>query len=248
MKEPMIRRIDLKTQAKLKIQEYIASLDLEKSNKLPREEEFCRIIGVSRITLRSALNELEMEGLIHRRQGKGTFVNMTRRNMKLSFSPVGHFSDVISAAGFTPRLQPLLTEIIPADEKLAAALGINPGDEVIRDKKYFYADDVLCAYCEDHFARSLIGDMEIKALNTAGLSVFHYLYEITGRKVCWDKVDIAAVNTGLKKELALFGDKPLLFLRGTNYDEQDVPLVLIDEYVDTRILTFSQIRQRRINY
>ena len=88
MKEPMIKRIDLKTQAKVKIQEYIASLDLSKSNKLPREEEFCRIIGVSRITLRSALNELEMEGLVHRRQGKGTFVNITRRNMKLSFSPV----------------------------------------------------------------------------------------------------------------------------------------------------------------
>ena len=43
MKEPMIKRIDLKTQAKVKIQEYIASLDLSKSNKLPREEEFCRI-------------------------------------------------------------------------------------------------------------------------------------------------------------------------------------------------------------
>ena len=248
MKEPMIKRIDLKTQAKSKIQEYIASLDLSKSNKLPREEQLCQIIGVSRITLRSALNELEMEGLVHRRQGKGTFVNVTRRNMKLSFSPVGHFSDVISAAGFSPRLQPLTTEIIPADEKLAAALGIAPGDEVVRDKKYFYADDVLCAYCEDHFARSLIGGMELKELNSAGLSVFHYLYDLTGRKVCWDKVDISAVSSGQKRELAAFGDKPLLFLRGANYDEQDMPLVLIDEYVDTRILTFSQIRQRIINY
>lgn len=248
MKEPMIKRIDLKTQAKVKIQEYIASLDLSKSNKLPREEEFCRIIGVSRITLRSALNELEMEGLVHRRQGKGTFVNITRRNMKLSFSPVGHFSDVISAAGFSPRLQPLMTEIIPADEKLAAALGINPGDEVVRDKKYFYADDVVCAYCEDHFARSLIGDMELKELNAAGLSVFHYLYEITGRKVLWDKVDISAVDSSAKKELGVFADKALLYLHGVNYDEQDKPLVLIDEYVNTGILTFSQIRQRIINY
>ena len=40
----------------------------------------------------------------------------------------------------------------------------------------------------------------------------------------------------------------MLYLHGVNYDEQDKPLVLIDEYVNTGILTFSQIRQRIINY
>ncbi len=248
MKEPMIKRIDLKTQAKVKIQEYIASLDLSKSNKLPREEEFCRIIGVSRITLRSALNELEMEGLVHRRQGKGTFVNITRRNMKLSFSPVGHFGDVISAAGYRPRIEQLGLELICADERLAAALEIEPGQELVRDRKYFLADNEVCAYCEDFFPRSLIGDITVEELNAGGLSVFHYLYEITGRKVLWDKVDISAVDSSAKKELGVFGDKALLYLHGVNYDEQDKPLVLVDEYVDTGILTFSQIRQRIINY
>ena len=175
-------------------------------------------------------------------------MNITRRNMKLSFSPVGHFGDVISAAGYRPRIEQLSLELICADERLAAALEIEPGQELVSDRKYFLADDEVCAYCEDFFPRNLIGDISLEELKAGGLSVFHYLYEITGRKVLWDKVDISAVDSSAKKELGVFADKALLYLHGVNYDEQDKPLVLIDEYVNTGILTFSQIRQRIINY
>ena len=244
----MISRVDLKTQAKAKIRDYIRSLDLSESNKLPREELFCRMIGVSRVTLRSALSELEVEGLVHRIHGRGTFVNMTRMNMRLSFSPVGRFSDLIAEAGFKPRVQVLDVEVTEADARTAQALGIEEGREVVRDKKLFYADDEICAYCEDCFQRSLIGDRDPQELRDGYASVFHYLYEVTGRKVGWDKVELHCVSPSVKKELKVFGHRPLLQLHGINYDGQDRPLILIDEYVDSQILNFCQIRQRIINY
>ena len=244
----MISHVDLKTQAKAKIRDYIMSLDLSESNKLPREELFCRMIGVSRVTLRSALSELEIEGLVHRIHGKGTFVNMTRVNMRLSFSPVGRFSDLIEEAGFKPRVQVLDVEVIEADPQLAQALGIEAGREVVRDKKLFYADDEICAYCEDCFDRSLIGGRDPQELREGYPSVFHYLHEVTGRKVSWDKVELRCVPASAKKELKVFGHRPLLQLHGINYDWQDRPLILIDEYVDSQILNFCQIRQRIISY
>src|SRR5690606_19540059 len=43
-------------------------------HKLPSENDMIRAFGVSRITVRQALNDLEKEGLIFRMHGKGTFV------------------------------------------------------------------------------------------------------------------------------------------------------------------------------
>lgn len=42
---------------------------------LPKEEDLCIYFGVSRITVRRALADLELQGLVERRQGRGTFVN-----------------------------------------------------------------------------------------------------------------------------------------------------------------------------
>ena len=56
------------------ILKYIRTLNLDVNNKLPSEENLSKDLGVSRITVRSALNELATEGVIFRRQGKGTFI------------------------------------------------------------------------------------------------------------------------------------------------------------------------------
>lgn len=248
MAEPMINRLDLKTQAKRAILDYIASMDLHASNKLPREEKLCEIIGVSRVTLRSALDELASDGVVFRRQGKGTFVNRTRMEIKVSFNPAGHFSDMIRDSGYTPRIEMLAVDIIPADAQLADALHIAEGDEVVRDKKIFYADDAPCVYCEDFFERRLIGDRDPQEMLSQPISVFHYLYARTGRRVCWDKVELGAADSRMKEELSVFPDRPLLLLTGTNFDEEDMPLVVTCEYVDTCCLSFSQIRRRTIIY
>jgi GntR family transcriptional repressor for pyruvate dehydrogenase complex len=42
--------------------------------KLPSEKEFCRLFGVSRVTIRGAVQQLEILGLVETRQGGGTFV------------------------------------------------------------------------------------------------------------------------------------------------------------------------------
>lgn len=41
---------------------------------LPSERDFCLIYGTTRMTVRHALNDLEVEGVVYRLQGKGTFV------------------------------------------------------------------------------------------------------------------------------------------------------------------------------
>ena len=47
---------------------------LVKGDKIPNEYILCEIFGVSRLTLRQALKELESDGQIYRKSGEGTFI------------------------------------------------------------------------------------------------------------------------------------------------------------------------------
>lgn len=51
--------------------------------KIPSESELSELYGVSRITVRRAIEELAKEGLLTKRQGKGTYVNPPKLTRKI---------------------------------------------------------------------------------------------------------------------------------------------------------------------
>lgn len=53
-------------------------------DRLPTERALCDAYGVSRVTVRSTLQRLELDGYIHRRQGCGTFVSIPHMEQKLT--------------------------------------------------------------------------------------------------------------------------------------------------------------------
>lgn len=249
-----IQRVDLKTQVKEALHSYIQTLDLSKSNKLPREEELASMLGVSRITLRSALDDMAADGIIFRRQGKGTFVNTTFFEMKVSFNPVMHFSDMIINSGYQPSTRLLGYEIQPASKEVAEVLQLEEGEKVIVCTKVFFADSHFCALVEDYLPLSLMEEKDIADMENYGDSMFYFLYQKTGRKIMWDKVEIDVADSRkipvLHQCMQEYGseDKALLFLKGVNYDESDREVLYALEYIDTDILKFNQIRKRSIVY
>lgn len=66
----------LKEKIYQKIYEMIFSQNLAPGSRLPGEMELCRMMGVSRVTLRNALSMLEKEGMISRSRQKGTVVRI----------------------------------------------------------------------------------------------------------------------------------------------------------------------------
>jgi GntR family transcriptional repressor for pyruvate dehydrogenase complex len=63
--------------------------EVEADGKLPTERDLCARFGVSRRAVRRALDALETEGLVWRRQGKGTFVGQPP-------DPNGHLAAIIA--------------------------------------------------------------------------------------------------------------------------------------------------------
>ena len=65
------------------IVEQIETGNLQEHDKLPSERELCEIHDVSRTTVRQTMQELEKEGYIYKKHGKGSFVSPRVFNQSL---------------------------------------------------------------------------------------------------------------------------------------------------------------------
>jgi GntR family transcriptional regulator len=247
----------LSEKAKIYIRKYIKTMDLEKDNKLPNEDLLADLLGVSRITIRSALNDLASEGIILRRQGKGTFVNHEAMQIKVQLNPVVEFKQMITNSGYTPSVKLLSIETKKSDKTINCMLKL-PEDsdiDIAVVKKVFYANGHPCILCIDYFPNDLVpAGKEFEKIYNYETSIFEFLNDIAGRTVTWDKIEIMTTCSFNNNELedvfncSCDNIKPFLMIKGVNFDSDDNPLIYAEEYIDTDFIRFSMIRQKIINY
>lgn len=255
MPNPKLNVLTLSERAKLEIRGYISKMDLQENNKLPREELLAKIIGVSRITIRQALNDLAAEGVVFRRQGKGTFVNVDSLNIKVHFNPCMEFSQMIRNSGYQPSVKLGDIRKIPRDESICRLLHMEEKEELVVSEKVFLADGRFCAFCRDYFSALQVGDeASFKKFSHYEDSVFQYIYDVSGKKCEWDKVEIDTILSSDIEGLFRYADEkeignmPLLYLKGVNYDSDDRPVLIANEYINTSIIKYNIIRAKNISY
>lgn len=110
---------------------------------LPAERILCETLGVSRVTLRMALDMLAEQGLIIRRQGAGTFV---RSSIEHSLSSLTSFSEVLRHKGYKPGTKWLERELRPAQGDELLQLGLSPKAMVAQLTRLRSADGKVMAY------------------------------------------------------------------------------------------------------
>lgn len=114
--------IALYFQLKQIIMDKIRSGEWAAYSRLPTESEFSQTYEISRATVRQALNELEYEGYIMRKQGRGTFVKPMKIEQKLN--DFYSFSEEIRKMGYTPSTKVYDFQVIVSDEKLSSIMNI----------------------------------------------------------------------------------------------------------------------------
>lgn len=135
--------------------------------KIPNEFELCSKYDVSRITVRRALDELEKEGYVERRQGKGTFVSMPR--IEHSMSSFYSFSEMFREKGIVAGNKVMNFKQI--EESLPDLKG-----RVYYFKRLRYADEMLFAIEDTYLPAEQFPDL------TAGMLEEESLYEIMREK------------------------------------------------------------------
>ena len=107
--------------------------------RIPSEVELMNRYGVSRITVRHAINELVQEGYLVKRHGTGSFV-LPRKHDRHVVS-INSFTMDCLASGLTPRTEVLSLGRGRATESAAGFLNIAPGSGVILLDRLRYIND-----------------------------------------------------------------------------------------------------------
>lgn len=97
--------------------------------QIPTESELCRHFGVSRITVRKAIDELVKEGWVVRYRGRGTFVDPSAIRRPASVDLREIMNQVADIAAATQVRDVSVAEVMP-DEETQAALQLEVGASV----------------------------------------------------------------------------------------------------------------------
>jgi len=120
------------------IVESIEKKMLSEGDRLYGEIQLCEKYGVSRITVRQALKELEVNGYIVRERGKGTFI---RKKIEThSLQKVSSIVDELKSEGIKTVNKILENKVIIPDEKISKIL------ELGKDAKILFVKRVIFAY------------------------------------------------------------------------------------------------------
>lgn len=121
------------------LEKRIRARELSPGDKLPTEQELSRHFMVNRHTVRRALSDLQDKGIVESSQGRGSYVRRPSKPMRLHKRP--RFSEGVRRRGATPRTETLKLDVRPADSRVAAALGLRPGQPVVFLERRRFVDD-----------------------------------------------------------------------------------------------------------
>lgn len=111
------------------IHKNIKSGEFKPGEQLITENEFCETLGISRTTVRLALDKLEKDGLIIRRRGKGSFVS--DRKLKRNINYMYSFTENVLDAGVVPSSIVLTNGLEHADDNLCELFKLSEKDSLV---------------------------------------------------------------------------------------------------------------------
>lgn len=200
----------------------IAAGGLAPGSRLPTEAQLSLRFGVNRHTVRQAIKSLVDKGLVRVTQGSGTFVEA--RPLAYPISARTRFSEIVIGQARDPAGKLLGHRVAGADQRIAEALGLSPGDPVLRLESMHFADGVpiswaVVAFPMPRFARvaeiyGATGSITA-ALAACGVPDYRRAMTRVGATVA-DALDSA--------RLEIAEGRPVLEIESVNVDPQGVPV------------------------
>lgn len=207
--------VPLYFQVARQLEEAIETGTLPPGSRLPNEIDFAGRLGLSRPTMRRAIQHLVDEGLLVRKRGVGTQVVHTkvRRSIELT-----SLYDDLTAANQRPRTEVLANVVEPATGPVALGLNVPEGAPVLAVERLRYAQDEPLALMHNYLPADLV-ELSTEALAEHGL---YELLRTSGVHLRLATQTIGA-RTASAAEARLLAERrsaPLLSMTRTTYDDR----------------------------
>ena len=205
------------------LKEKIQSEVWKPGDQIPGEQDLCEMYGVSRTVVRQSLLELELEGLINRRKGKGTFISLPKISEGLVQKLTGFYQDMVER-GLNPVTRVLHQNVVPASEKVARFLDINPGDQVIDILRLRFINDepiqMVTTYVPFEMCPALA------TVDLTNRSLYEFLEKECGIFIAKGRRYLEAVlaNETEAELLGIERGAPLLMLDSISFSDSDRPI------------------------
>jgi GntR family transcriptional regulator len=193
----------------------IAENGRQPGDRLPGDNALCSMYGVSRTVVRQALSELEVEGVVIRDKGRGTFVAPAPANAGLIAGLTGLYEDV-AARGLELHSQVKKIGVVPADDSQAAALQIQVGDPVVHIERLRFVSDEPWVFAVNDLPHWAVAGLEHEDLTDR--SLYQVLEEEYGVRLLHGRRTVEAARAGarLARMLGMRSSDPLLVLRSVS--------------------------------
>ncbi len=189
-----LRRESLASQVEEILRRRFDSGELRPGDRLPGEHDLASEIGVSRATVRTAVDSLARQGLVVKRHGVGNFVGEGTR-LRNNLAEAEDFNVLMARQGFEPEVIFDSVERVVADADLVTALGLEPGAEVVRVAKRFRVEDTTVVLALWSMAVETLGaELSDRVLAEPSMTepLFDFLETHLGLSTAYQLADIGA--------------------------------------------------------
>lgn len=217
------------------IRNNVASGLYEANHRIPTEMELSTKYDVSRVTVRKALEELVEEGILIRKQGKGTFV-AEKKTTNANY-PHTSFADACLLSGKKPTTRLLSYSMEMPTKSIAEFLGIEPSEMIIKIRRLRIADNEPVILETDYFPGnySFLADESLTE-STALILNRHNIYPVHGETV-------TTICYATEEESALLHveqEQPLLYIRAEIRNEDMTPVQVSKQVIHAELYRLSQ--------
>lgn len=150
-------------------------------SRLPPEQTLARLYGVSRVTLRQALQRLADAGLISRRQGIGTIIT-PNAEVTLDLRPMESVTHQLRQAGHETAVDNIEQRIGVPPEAAAKELKLKPHEAAVLVRRLLLVDGTPVSIIASWLPARLFPGLESVSLSTAEDSLWTVLTKRYRRK------------------------------------------------------------------
>ncbi len=191
----------------------IDSGQLAPGDRLPNEVDLAKSLGLSRPTMRRALEELVGKGLVVRKRGYGTEVANAQVHRRVELTSL---YDDLDAAGQNPTTEVLKLDTARVNAAAAVAIGVDPSMPLVYVERLRFADGRPLALMRNWLPPSC-ADLERDQLRTDGL---YRILRSRGAQpqVAKQRITARSANQREARLLKIRRGQPLITMQRTAYD------------------------------